>query len=99
MLARFLFPALWAEFRSIHAGIHKILRNQEILMATAAEIQAQLDATNNKLDGIQVDITGLKQQIADLLTGGGATAAELQTLLNSATALAVKAGAIDDQTT
>ena len=68
-------------------------------MATAAEIQAQLDATNAKLDGIQTDVTGLKQQIADLLAGGGATAAELQLLLDSATALAVKAGAIDDQTT
>ena len=93
------YLALFIALCAVGAGISKILRNQESIMATAAQIQAQLDATNAKLDGIQTDITSLKQQIADLLAGGSATAAELQALLDSATALAVKAGALDDQTT
>ena len=92
------FPDASAKLDEILAGLHVINRRLKD-MPTAAEIQAQLDVTNTKLDGIQTDVTGLKQQIADLLAGGGATAAELQTLLDSATALAVKAGAIDDQTT
>ena len=90
---QWLFPARAAQ-------LDRITRNVEIIMATVADVQAKLDAANTRLDGIQGDIINLKQQIADLQTsGGGATPAEIEALLTSATALADKAGVIDDQTT
>lgn len=62
-------------------------------------IAAANEATSAHLDGIQTDISSLKQQIADLVAaGGGANATQLQALLDSATALSAKAGVIDDQT-
>ena len=93
------YLALFIALCAVGAGISKILRNQESIMATAAQIQAELDATNANLDGIQADINGLKQQIADLIAAGnGATPAELQALLDSATANTGKSGGINDQT-
>ena len=86
-----LFPALVIVI--LCAGFYRIERS---IMATFQEVSDQLDAANTRLDGIQGDVTGLKAMIADLQSG--ATAAQMQALLDKATALATKAGVIDDQT-
>ena len=68
---------------------------QELLDAIAASDQIVSD----HLDAIQVDINGLKDQIAALVTaGGGATTEQLQTVLDAANTLVAKAGGIDSQT-
>src|SRR5262249_52845880 len=65
-------------------------------MAAFDDIKAQLDAANASLDGIQSDITALKDQIA--AAGSNPTPDQMAALLAQATALAAKAGGIDAET-
>jgi hypothetical protein len=46
-----------------------IIRNQEALMATLDEVLAEVTDESGRLDSIQTLIDGIKQQLADALSG------------------------------
>jgi hypothetical protein len=46
-----------------------IIRNQEVLMATLDEVLAEVTDESSRLDSIQTLIDGIKQQLADALSG------------------------------
>jgi len=65
--------AQFVELRALLTDIHRhegqILRNQEKIMSTLDEVLADVTEEGTKLDSLSTFIAGLKQQIADALSG------------------------------
>jgi len=66
-------PAQFVELRALLTDIHRhegrILRNQEKIMANLDQVLADVAEESTKLDSLAAFIAGLKQQIADALSG------------------------------
>ena len=88
-----------------HAGalitIAEIIGGMERkIMGVLDDIKAKLSETDSHIDGMHADILSLKDQLAAAIaSGGGAiSAADAQTILDSAAALAAKASGFDAET-
>ena len=63
------FLELRALLTDIHRHEGQILRNQEKIMQTLDEVLAEVADESTKIDSLGTFIAGLKQQIADALSG------------------------------
>jgi len=88
----------------VEGMLGKILTNQETFKMSfedeIARAKAAQEATNAQLDGIKVDVEGLKEQIANFPAAGLTPEQEaaLKEIADGAVALAAKAGAVNDMT-
>ena len=67
--SRAQFVELRALLTDIHRHEGRILRNQEKIMANLDQVLADVAEESTKLDSLAAFIAGLKQQIADALSG------------------------------
>lgn len=88
-----LDPEIMGLLRSYDWKLNLILKNQETMMATLDETLAAVTAEDTKVDSIIALVAGLKQQLADALSGTTlppATQAKVDQIFAQATASAGK---------
>ena len=63
------------DLSEVNLKLDRILKREKIIMATLEEAIALIKPLKSKVEGLNVLMDNMRQQIADLLAGGGVTPA------------------------